>query len=148
MNNEEAYERLEQEFGSRLGMLGHQIVMLSMTGQHCDLTFHDRKPLLDVTIDPQINLALLYGAGSKRLHEMLESIKLSDGSVVSLTELWTVLPLPKGGFKDEQLLDVDLADAEEKAGPNGETIRQMVSETYHCENREEEDHFLRRYLAS
>jgi hypothetical protein len=43
---------------------------------------------------------------------------------------------------------MDLATAEEKGGPSGETIRQMISDTYHCDSREEEDFYLRRFLAS
>jgi len=148
MDANEAMRKIEEEFGSRLAFLGYQIVMLSMTGQPCDITFYKRKPIINVTIDQQINLALMYGAGAKKLKEMLENIKLSNGETISIAEIWTINPMPKNGFTDEELAAVDLSEAEEKVGPNGETLRKMISDTYHCQSREEEDYYLRRFIAS
>lgn len=148
MDTKEAMKKIEEEFGSRLGFLGYQVTMLSMTGQPCDVTFYNRKPALDVSIDQKINIALMYGAGAKKLKEMLEKIKLSNGDVVSLREIWTINPMPKEGLSAAELFAVDLAEAEEQVGPNGETLRKMISETYHCKSREEEDHYLRRFIAS
>ncbi|MBA7693040.1 hypothetical protein ES703_101615 [subsurface metagenome] len=56
--------------------------------------------------------------------------------------------MPKGGFTEDELAIVDLAKAEENVGPNGETLRKMISDTYHCQSRDEEDQFLRRFIAS
>jgi len=86
------------------------------------------------------------GAGAKKLQEMLENISLSNGRVVSFSDIWMVLPMPERGFTADQLAGVDLKDGEEKAGLNGETIRKMIRDIYHCKSREEEDRFLRRYL--
>ncbi|MDB5319942.1 MAG: hypothetical protein JWN40_1573 [Phycisphaerales bacterium] len=148
MDDQEARKRLEEHFGSRLGMLGVQVTVLAQTAQPCDVTFYKKKPALNVKINPRINLALMYGAGAQKLGEMLEAIELSNGDVVSLTEIWTILPLPVEGFTDEELAAVNLDAGEEKVGPQGETLRKMISETYHCETREEEDYLLRRYIAS
>lgn len=148
MDTKEAMEKIEEEFGSRLGFLGHQVIMLSMTGQPCDVTFYNRKPALDASIDQKINIALMYGAGAKKLKEMLENIKLSNGDVVSLGEIWTINPMPKGGFSESELAEVDLSEGDEKVGPNGETLRKMISDSYHCGSREEEDRYLRRFIAS
>jgi len=63
MDTKEMIAKLEKEFGSRLGFLGHQILMLSMTGQKCDITFFKKEPAIDVKIDQQINLALMYKGG-------------------------------------------------------------------------------------
>jgi len=148
MDANEAMKKIEKEFGSRLAFIGYQIVILSMTGQPCDITFYKRKPIINVTIDQQINLALMYGAGAKKLKEMLENIKLSNGQTISIDEIWTINPMPKNGLTDEELMAVDLSEAEEKVGPNGETLRKMISDTYHCQSREEEDYYLRRFIAS
>ncbi len=148
MDANEAMKKIEKEFGSRLAFLGYQAVMLSMTGQPCDVTFYKRKPALDVTIDQRLSISLMYGAGAKKLKELLESIKLSNGEVVSLGEIWTLNPMPKGGFAEAELAAVDLAGAREKVGPNGETLRKMISDTYHCKSTDEEDRFLRRFIAS
>ncbi|MFI4976102.1 MAG: hypothetical protein ACHP84_16295 [Caulobacterales bacterium] len=141
-------KKIEAHFGSREGMLGFSLVQLSSSGQPCDVTFYKRKPILDVKVDQQLGLALAYGAGAKKLQELLSAIKFSDGTRASLSEIWTVNPMPKGGFSVEELEAVDLAGGEAADGPNGETLRQMISETYHCQTREEEDRFLRRFIAS
>jgi hypothetical protein len=148
MDAKNAIKKLEDQFGGRLGLLVSQIVTLSATGQPCDVTFYDRKPALSVTILPAINAALMYGVGTEKLAEMLQRIELSNGMAINLVEIWTINHLPKDGLTEEQLAAVDLADAEEKVGPAGETLRKMIRDTYHCKNQIEEDRFLRRYIAS
>ena len=148
METSAAINKLEELFGSRIAFLGHQILMLSMNGQPCDVTFFKKKPAIGVTIDPQINLALTYGASPAALKDKLENIKLSNGQSVSISEIWTVNPMPKGGISKADLASVNLAEAEERSGPNGETLREMIRDTYHCESRQEEDRFLRRFIAS
>ena len=148
MDTKEMVQKLEEEFGSRLGFMAQQIQFLSMTGQRCDVTFYNKKPAINVKIDQKIHLAFMYGAGAKKLKEMLENIKLSNEDTVSLGEIWTINPMPSDGISNEELEAVDMAEAEEQSGPNGETLRQMIRETYHCETKEEEDKYLRRYIAS
>ena len=58
------------------------------------LRFFKRKPALNVKIDQKLSLALMYGAGPKKLQEMLDNISLSDGQVVSFSEIWVILPMP------------------------------------------------------
>lgn len=148
MDTNEMMKKMLERFGSRLAFLGHQITMLSATGQPCDITFYDKKPSIDVKIDKQINLALMYGAGAKRLKDMLENIKVSNGETVSIGEIWTINPMPKNGFSKEELQAVDMSGAEEKVGAKGETLRKMISDTYHCSSKDEEDYYLRRVIAS
>jgi hypothetical protein len=149
MNVQDAMQRLIDKFGSRESFIGHQLVMLSQFGQPADITFYNRDPILNVTVDPQLALALAYGAGPEKLKEKLEGVRFSDGTVGSLTEIWTINPMPKNGFTEEELMGVDLGQADEEGyGPGGETMRKIISETYKCKTREEEDHFLRRFIAS
>ena len=148
MDIQKAIEKILEHYGSREAFLGNQLVTLSMTGQPCDVTFFKKKPAIDVIIDPKINIALMYGAGAKKLHEMLMNIKLSNGEIITLDEIWTINPMPKGGIPQEELNNVDMSEAEEKVGPNGETLRKMISDTYHCETKEQEDLYLRRFIAS
>lgn len=148
MDQEEAMKRLLETFGSREGHLGYQLITLSTFGQPCDVTFYKRKPILNVRVDQQLGLSMMYGAGARKLQEMLERIKFSDGTVARFGEIWTINPMPKGGFTDEELSAVNMAEAEEKVGPNGETLRKMISDTYHCKAAEEEDYYLRRFIAS
>lgn len=148
MDIKKGIEKVLEHFGSREAFLSNQLWMLSMTGQPCDVTFFKKKPAIDVIIDPKINIALMYGAGAKKLHEMLMNIKLSNGEIITLDEIWTINPMPKGGIPQEELNNVDMSEAEEKVGPNDETLRKMISDTYHCETKEQEDLYLRRFIAS
>ncbi len=148
MEPKDAMKLIEKEFGSKLAFLGREIITLSTTGQPCDVTFFERVPAIGVTIDGSIGLALMYGAGAKKLKDMLENIKLSNGDVVSIGDIWTINPMPKGGFSEDELAAVDLSQAEDKVEPNSETLRKMVSDSYHCKTREEEDRYLRRFIAS
>ena len=132
----------------RMVVLAQMIISLSMSGQPCDVTFFNEEPILHVTIDEQINLALMYGAGPKRLKEILDNIKLSNGRTVSIGDIWMVFPMPREGLSQQQLAAVNLVEGEEKHGPNEETIREMIGNCYHCKSKDDEERFLRRYLAS
>ncbi|MNJ75255.1 hypothetical protein D3C77_723200 [compost metagenome] len=68
--------------------------------------------------------------------------------VANLSEIWTINPMPVGGFTQEELDNVDMSQGEQQAGPQGETIRKMIRSTYHCKSKKEIDYFLRRWLAS
>jgi hypothetical protein len=46
------------------------------------------------------------------------------------------------------IASVDLSAGDETAGMNNETIRHMISATYYCRSRAEEDFFLARWIAS
>jgi hypothetical protein len=89
-------------------------------------------------VPQKISLALLYGAGPEKLHEMLSSIKFSDGTIASIGEIWTVNPMPSGGISEEDLESVDLSQGD----------KEMIRQSYHCQSKQEEDRYLRRYLAS
>ena len=144
---QEAIKRLEQHFGSREEMLTHTLAMLSASGQPTDVTFYRRRPLLDVKVSTKIGAARLYGLES-HLPRLLKRIEFSNGAVVSLGEIWTINPMPMGGFSAEELASVDLSQGEERHGPRGETLRKMIRKTYHCKSRKETDYFLRRWIAS
>ncbi len=144
----EIMKKVTTRFGDGRGLVAKILLDLSISGQPCDVTFLDRPAALDVTIDQKIALALMYGAGAKKLQEMLEVISLSNGDVVSFGKIWMILPMPVGGISNDDLAAVDLSDGEERFGPNGETIREMIRNLYHCKFKKEEDDFLRRYLAS
>lgn len=148
MDLNEGIKKLEKEFGSRYVFLGHQILMLSTFGQPCDITFFKKKPAIDVRVDQQLALAIMYGAGAERLAEMLDRIKLSNEQRVSIKDIWTINPMPKGGFTKDELDSADMSQAEEVAGPNGETLREMIKNTYQCKSKNEEDYYLRRFIAS
>jgi hypothetical protein len=148
MDSKECLERMKETFGSREGHLAFQLVTLSFSGQPCDVTFYHRRPIINVKVDQKIATALMYGAGASKLREMLRKICFSDGTAISFGEIWTVNPMPSDGFSEEELNSVNMSEAEECIGPNGETLRKMIRDTYHCTSIEEEDFYLRRFIAS
>ena len=145
---EEAIKKLQETLGDPLQILAQQIINLSMNSNLCDVCFHDKEPALDVKIDQRIGLALMYGAGPKKLQELLTDIRLSDGDVVSIGDIWMVFPLPPNGITAEALAATDLADGDVRSGPSGETVREMIRNLYHCKTAQEEEKYLRRYLAT
>lgn len=144
---QEAMKRLDQHFGGREGMLTHTLTMLSTSGQPADVTFYRRRPLLDVRVSIKLGAARLYGLES-HVPRLMKRIEFSNGAVASLDEIWTVNPMPIGGFAAEELAAVDLSEAEQRIGPQGETMRKMIRKTYHCKSRKETDIYLRRWIAS
>jgi hypothetical protein len=145
---QELMRRLEKHSGSREAMLVRTSVMLSTSGQPTDVTFYSRQPILDVKMDGGIGAAAMYGAADAKLLELLRHMQSSDGTTASIVEICTINPMPKGGLSQTDPDAVDLSEAEEKVGPNGETLREMIRDTYHCKNRADEDRFLRRFIAS
>jgi hypothetical protein len=145
-------ERVSEEFGGRSGWLFHILHTLALSEQPCDVCTYSGARHLDVTIDPSFIYALMYGAGPAKLGEMLGHIKLrthgSSDATVAFGDIWVINPMPKDGFTEQELREVDLTEAEQKAGPNGETIREMIRNTYRPKDDVELDRFVRRFLAS
>ena len=56
--------------------------------------------------------------------------------------------MPKGGLSKSDLDSVDISQGDEINTTTGETIREMIKNSYHCKTNDEIDYFLRRYLAS
>lgn len=113
----EMMKKLKARFGDGRGLVAQILLDLSLSGQPCDVTFLDRPAALDVKIDQKIALALMYGAGAKKLQEMLEQISLSNGDVVSFGKIWMIFPMPAGGILKDDLAAVDLSDGDEQFGP-------------------------------
>ena len=137
-------DRLDEE---RKQLLRSRLIDLSAFGGRCDVTFFNRKPVLNVKVPEKIVLALGYGAGAKKMAQILSNIEFSDGTTVGLNEIWMILPMPKDGISDTQLAAADISTVDDPT-PNGKSMREMIREMYHCETRAEEDQFLRRFIAS
>jgi hypothetical protein len=139
---------VEATFGSHDSLLAHQIITHSIYALPCDVTFRDRKPFLDVTIDEKIGQSLMSGAALDVLHDTLNYIRFSNGESARFNDVLLIVPMPVGGVSQAAMDAVDLSEADDLAGLEGETTRDMIREVYRCETRDEEEHFLRRYLAS
>lgn len=148
MSFEEDAKAIQKALGSPKDINIQMFIQLLISGQPCDITFRGRKPLIDVVLDSELKYALMYGAGVEKLQQMMTTVRIKGGGSFNYADVWTILPMPASGFTEEELASVDLAQAEEPSGPGGVTMRKMISDTYHCESREEEDHFLRRFYAS
>ncbi|WP_448144728.1 hypothetical protein [Pseudomonas silesiensis] len=144
---QEAIKRLEQQFGNHESMLIRTLTVLSTSGQPADITFYKRKPILNVRVSAKLGAARLYGL-ENQVPRLLRRIEFSNGMVANLSEIWTINPMPVDGFTQEELDNVDMSQGEQKAGPQGETIRRMIRSTYHCKSKKETDYYLRRWIAS
>jgi hypothetical protein len=150
MNHQEALRRMEDIFGSRLN---HMLWQLAHYAEHeqaaFDVTFYGREPLLEVTLDKEFSHALrrwcLFDGGAGKLKDLCERIAFSDGTIVDISDIWTINYVPPDL---DTAAVTDLSKGEEVIGAGGETVREIIRETYHCKSRAEEDHFLRRWIAS
>jgi hypothetical protein len=149
MTPQEMVERLTQTFGDRPSF---QFWKLTWYAEHphtqFDATFYNRAPVLNVTLDKNYarNLcaALMYDQDIHRLKELLDHVQFSDGTVARMSDIWTLNYMPD----DLDISNVDMTGAEQVIGLGGETLRQIIRETYRCQSRVEEDHFIARWIAS
>lgn len=145
---QEGIKALGERLGGREGANFHMLFLCSMSQQPTDITFFKAKPKLDVKVSPKLAAMMTAGAGKTALSEFLNAIPLSDGTTIFFKDIWTICPMPPEGFTEEQLAKVDLSRADQRVGMGGETMRKIIRDTYHCETQEEEEKFLRRFLAS
>jgi hypothetical protein len=149
MTPAELFNLWQRKFGSRES---HLFWQLTWYAEHphaqVDVTFGNREPILEVTLDKRYarNLcaALMYDQGTDRLKELLDRVQFSDGTVARMSEIWTLNYMPD----DLDISDVDMTRAEQIIGLEGETLRKIIHDTYHCRSRAEEDHFIARWIAS
>jgi hypothetical protein len=140
-------QRVSEIFGTRQEFLLWQLMHYATSGQTFDATFFDREPILEVTLDQAFAYELINGS-RRGLRRLCSRIRFSDGTITPITRIWTLNFIPHGGIDNETLRGVDLVRAEVRAGPNGETAREMIRETYRCASTAEEDYFVRRWIAS
>ncbi|WP_018277930.1 hypothetical protein WKI13_09170 [Teredinibacter turnerae] len=124
------------------------LLKCSQTETAVDITFRDREPIIDVTFSKELDAALSYGAGHEKVTDILSRIKLSNGSTIRFSDIWTINAMPRGTLTEEKLAAVDLSKGDDPIDDSGLTLRKIVRDTYHCSNSEIEDKYLRRVLAS
>lgn len=124
-----------------------QLVHLSRHEGYCDITFHDRDPLIGVRLSPALNAALMYGAGAEKMTEMFDRVETRSGSTFRAVDVWIIVEFPHGLPSPEDLAAVDLADGDAEIKP-GVSMRQMAKEIYRCGDDEEAERMLRRVLAA
>lgn len=132
----------------RLSWLLSRLDHCALNGKRCDITFFSSKPKIDVKINPRFSYALMYGGGVQALKPLLEKLELSDGSHINALDIWTINPLPNEGLTQKDLNSVDLAEGDQEVPNTCRTMREIIRETYKCENDAETEHYLRRFLAS
>lgn len=133
---------------NRISWLLSRLEHCALNNQRCDITLFSSKPKIDVKISPRFSYALMYGGGARALKPLLEKLELSDGSHINALDIWTINPMPSEGLTQEDLSSVDLAEGDQEVPNTGRTMREIIRETYKCENEAETEHYLRRFLAS
>lgn len=133
---------------TRQGMLFKKIIDFSTFEQVCDVLILGSKPHIDVKLSPSYGAAMMYGAGAAKITEMLKTLDLQSGVSIQMNTVGDILPMPREGFTPEELAAVDLSGGDAVGGPNGETVREMITQMYHCQTEQETEWALRRFLAS
>ena len=136
------------EYKARFDTIGAELIELSESGRPVDITFFHRKPLLNVRVSSELHQRLKEGVIVEDLHLLLENLSLSNGERINMMDVWTIYEMPEGGLSADELAAVDLSEGDDVVGASGETLRQMVRNTYHCETPEDEEYYLRRFLAA
>lgn len=124
-----------------------RLVDLSRREGYCDITFHNRDPLIGVRLSPTLNAALMYGAGANKMARLFDQIETRTGVVFRAVDVWVIVEFTEGLPSDEDLARVDLADGEAEVAP-GVSMRQMAKEVYRCGDDAEAERMLRRILAA
>lgn len=124
-----------------------RLVELSRHEGHCDITFHNKPPLLGVRLSPKLNAALMYGAGAKKMTELFDQIETRNGTAFRAVDVWVIVEFPDGIPSEESLANVNLADGEMEV-VTGVSMRQMAKEVYRCADDAEGELMLRRVLAA
>ena len=132
----------------RISWLLSRLENYALTEQTVDITLGSGKPKINVKISPKFSYALMYGAWTKGLKPLLEKLELSDGTHINAADIWTINPMPSEGFTQEELSSVDINEGNQIVPNTGRTMRELIAETYKCENEKETEYYLRRFLAS
>ncbi len=112
---------VEATFGSHDSLLAHQIITHSaFSAMPCDVTFRDRKPFLDVTIDEKVGQTLMSGADPPS-YDTLNHIRFSNGESVRFNEVLLIVPMPVG-VPQAAMDAVDLSEADDTAIFSGDTL--------------------------
>ena len=127
----EARRRLNEVFPTREGHLLWQLAHYASTGQTFDATFYGREPSLEVTLTQEFAYAFMDALASERtsdLSRLIRRVCFSDGTNIGVAGIWTLNYMPR----DLDISDVDLSPGEQRIGDQGETMREMISNTYRC----------------
>jgi hypothetical protein len=157
--NKEAMRKMREMYPTPVHLQMHHLRWCADTGTPCDVLFYGRKPFINVTVDKDWARKAARAAAdkdSKRFNELLTCIFFEENGASDYTTLitvnfdtvWMILPMNPEYVTDTRMAAADLTEGDKPAGPNCETIRQMIRETYHCASPEEEERYLRRWIAS
>lgn len=67
---------------------------------------------------------------------------------VSFREIIAIYPMPGGDPIESELAAVDLEDGDDFVSNGNQTVAEMITEHYLCQNDQEAEKYLRRFLAS
>jgi hypothetical protein len=148
INWTEVRRRLDELFPTREHHLVWKLEHFARTGQTFDVTFLNREPILEVTLAQEFAFeflqALSWGS-PEQMEQLCQRIRFSDGSCTNLADIWILNYMPR----DLDTSGADLSEGDQRIGDGGETVREMVSNIYHCRSRAEEDFFFpARFIAS
>jgi hypothetical protein len=149
--NAEAQRRLSEHWPTHGSHVFDMLTYQAERDLPFDVTFLDREPILEVRLSADCTRRLFAGLidrGTKKLRKVLDALEFSDGTTASFSSIWGIHPMPRNGFTILALDNADMHEGEPTAGPNQETIREMLRKMYRCRTEAEEDYLLRRFIVS
>ena len=128
------------------------LVHALISGQRCDNRTFDGKLYLEAAFNEQIGLAIMYGVGAEKLAKMLENISITtkEGKEIKLSfsNIWMIIPIPKGGISKSDMEKVDIVEGDEIVEGTDKPLKETIREIYNCKTDEETEYYLKRYLAT
>jgi hypothetical protein len=135
--------------------LAHMLYILefcNLHGQPVDITTLGGDRYLDCEILGEWTTHLYCSYRDETYKYQVENIRIKPRdqpeSRVSLYDIWLLNPMPREGFTEEQLRELDMSEADEHSPLLGCTLRESIRNGYHCKSEDEVDYFLRRYIGS
>lgn len=123
------------------------MMICSQTGTPADVTFHSKEPMINVVFSPELEASLNCNGRADRLKKLPTDVALADGTLLAFDDIWTINIMPPEKLTPKALASADLTEGDKPLNNEGLTLRKIISQTYHCKNKEQEDFYLRRALA-
>jgi hypothetical protein len=128
------------------------LATFKLNRQPVDITTHDGRRLLECDIVGEFATHMMNAYRGEVYEYRVRNIRVKPRgdieTTVSLDNIWLLNPMPKEGFSEEMLKNVDLRDADKFDPLIGASLRESIRRGYHCKNESETDFFLSRFIAS
>ncbi|GMT50177.1 MAG: hypothetical protein IEMM0008_1716 [bacterium] len=143
---------LYEQFGFKGVYLFEQFCNQAAVRDYCDIITKD-KVYLNALISKSVLVSVnsVNRGGLEGFYEATSDVAIVyDGdkeTAIHFKDVLALYPMPGGDPSEEDLLNVDMDEADDVIGEGDRTIREMIADHYKCKDESETDKFVRRFLA-